>query len=101
MLIERNGLETTFEAMAPRAAEAIVAFRRGDPARASGLMHVVAARLSIADAAPWYKSLIAIRLGELAIDLDDPAAPNSWRPLPSSRCRCCPMRGCCRPGSIG
>ena len=60
--------------MAPSAAEAIVAFRRGDPARARRLMHVVAARLSIADAAPWYKSLIAIRLGELAIDLDDPAA---------------------------
>jgi LuxR family transcriptional regulator, maltose regulon positive regulatory protein len=74
VLIERNGLETTFEAMAPGAADAIVAFRRGDPARARRLMHLVAARLSVADAAPWYKGLLAIRLGELAVDLDDPAA---------------------------
>ncbi|MET0910324.1 MAG: LuxR C-terminal-related transcriptional regulator [Ilumatobacteraceae bacterium] len=74
VLIQRNGLETTFEAMAPCAAEAIVAFRRGDAPKARRLMDDVSDRLALADAAPWYKATLAIRLGELAIDLDDPVA---------------------------
>jgi LuxR family maltose regulon positive regulatory protein len=73
-LIERNGLETTFEAMAPSTAAAIVAFRRGDVQRARQLLDAVTERLSLAAAARWYKAIIAIRLGELALDLDDPAA---------------------------
>ena len=70
-LIERNGLDGTLEALAPIAADAIVAFRRGDTVRARLVMSAVVDRMSLADVAPWYKATIAIRLGELALDLDD------------------------------
>ncbi len=72
-LMARNGLESTFEAMAPTAADAVVSYRRGNLPRARRLLGAVTDRLSIADAAPWYKASIAIRLGELAADLEDSA----------------------------
>ncbi len=70
-LIERNGLDGTLEALAPTAADAIVVFRRGDPVRARLVMSAVVDRMSLADVAPWYKATVAIRLAELAVDLDD------------------------------